>query len=121
MVARLCCRGGGDARGGGAVGHGGTGQQPPVDLHRTKPRTVRRANRRLWALVALAIVMAGTLSSVARVASSVSHRIAHHARHVGAFTDVTRSAGIRAVHARGPTREWAVPITGQAWGDVDRD
>lgn len=52
---------------------------------------------------------------------SASYRIAHRARHVGAFTDVTGAAGIAAAHANGPTRDWVVPITGQAWGDIDRD
>jgi enediyne biosynthesis protein E4 len=81
-----------------------------------------RAGRwRLWALVGLAVVMAGALSSVVRVGRNVSYRISHHTRHVGAFTDVTGPAGIDAAHANGPTREWIVPITGQAWGDIDRD
>jgi len=65
--------------------------------------------------------MVGALSSVVRVGRGVSSRLSHHTRHVGAFTDVTAAAGIAAVHAPGPTRPYVSPITGQAWGDIDRD
>src|SRR5215208_6441594 len=77
-------------------------------------------NRRRMRAVLLALAL---LAAPAIVAPRVSAGPAAHGGHAGVFSDVTAAAGIAARHTACRNAEGHVfyLITGQAWGDYDRD